>query len=177
MNNPQKINTVMYALLVERQMNNFSVPEARDALLNANGIPKNPDKARRLIYRQIVYFENKGWLTSEGTGRNRRYYQTSKFRELTTQPKHRLQQNQLNKLTLQSYAVLDKERKQHLANLEIVLGEIDEYQSIIKRLPELEQTVYPIYERAKTRSTILLRKVDIINNIINIMNQEPPSSV
>ncbi|HIF9216999.1 TPA: hypothetical protein ACX6QF_002503 [Photobacterium damselae] len=171
MNNPQKINTVMYALLVERQMNNFSVLEARDALLNTNGIPKNLDKARRLIYRQILYFENKGWLTSKGIGRDRRYSQTSKFKELTTQPKQRLQQIPLNNLTLQSYAVLDKERKQYLADLDIVLGEIDEYQSIIERLPELEQTVLPLYERAKKRSDLLLRKVNIYENILDSIKE------
>ncbi len=63
----------------------------------------------------------------------------------------------------QDYSVLVSERNQYKGELEIVLGEIDEYQSLNVRFPELEPKLITLLDEAKERSACLLGKVNGFN--------------
>ncbi len=71
MKRSMKISAEMYKLLIERTLDGFSVIELRDELIVLKGSPIDPDEARKKVYRQILRFIKKGWLRSEGSGRQK----------------------------------------------------------------------------------------------------------
>lgn len=168
------ISTIMYILLIEHKMDAFSVLDARDTLLLNNHFYSNAVELRKMVYRQILYFERKGWLMSDGRGKQKKYYVTDNF-------PHKLV---VNKATLigssvthtvaieENYSILLKERREHEGELKIVLGEIDEYRSLLSRFPALEQNIEPLLQASKIRSTQLLGKVNVLTNILKSLSAE-----
>ena len=82
MKRSQKINAYIYRLLIEKNMDGFSVVEARDIAHLFEDSPNDADEVRKIVYRQIRLCENNGWLRSEGNGRKKRYYKTKIFYSL-----------------------------------------------------------------------------------------------
>ncbi|MGF1827456.1 hypothetical protein [Vibrio splendidus] len=165
-----KISAVMHKLLIEKGMDGFSVIELRDASLLATDSGVDPDEARKRIYRQILRFTKNNWLTSEGKGQQKRYYQTNLFRSLQSLPKR--ETTKFKTSLNPDYAVLRREHSQYKAELEIVLGEIEEYQSINRRFPELEPRLNLLLEQAKERSVNLLGKVNVLTNVIKTISED-----
>ena len=64
---------ILVMVIVEKGMDGFSVIELRDASLSVSDLRKEPDEARKRLYRQILRFVRNGWLQSEGEGRDKRY--------------------------------------------------------------------------------------------------------
>lgn len=58
-----RINPYMFNLLIEKGMDGFSVIDARDTLLNSDVTFPSKDDARKYIYKQLLSFEEKGWLS------------------------------------------------------------------------------------------------------------------
>ncbi|MDH5922808.1 hypothetical protein L8R85_17410 [Vibrio splendidus] len=167
-----KISAVMHKLLIEKRMDGFSVIEARDASLNiADGI-KNIDEARKKVYRQIWQYQQRGWLRSEGEGRNKRYFQTEQFIELEVVPRRPSEREVSVKQSTSDYSVLFRESSEYKGELEIVLGEIDEYHSLKCRFPELESRLTPLLQQAKERSAHLLGKVNGLTNVLKTLSDD-----
>lgn len=160
----------MHKLLIEKGMDGFSVIELRDASLLATDSGVDPDEARKRIYRQILRFTKNNWLTSEGKGQQKRYYQTNLFRSLQSLPKR--ETTKFKTSLNPDYAILRCEHSQYKAELEIVLGEIEEYQSINRRFPELEPRLNLLLEQAKERSVNLLGKVNVLTNVIKTISED-----
>ncbi|NOJ25050.1 hypothetical protein [Vibrio coralliilyticus] len=170
MGRSRKISAMMYKLLIEKRMDGFSVVELRDASLSLEEKGIDMDEARKKIYRQLARFEKNSWLQCVGSGRNKRYYKTDSFNSLQFVPK--LDRNP-NSFSLSSdYSVLNSEYKQYKGELEIVLGEIDEYQSLKERFPELVPKLNVFLEQAKTRSAKLLGKVNVLANVLKTLSED-----
>ncbi|WP_217517180.1 hypothetical protein [Vibrio metschnikovii] len=168
-----RINPYMFNLLIEKGMDDFSVIDARDALLNSRVIFPSKDDARKYIYKQLLSFEEKGWLSTIGTHRSKRYHQTSEFKALTVKP--RVASN--NKVNVDPIVtqtadtplnVLEQEKKQYEGELEITLGEIEEYQSLLTRFPHNRQKMQPLFNTARERSAKLLGKINALTNWIKV---------
>ncbi len=164
-----KISTEMYKLLIERTMDGFSVIELRDEFIALKGSNTDSDEARKKVYRQILRFIKEGWLRSEGTGRQKRYFQTETFKALPVEPKS--VKNNIEIALSHDYSVLTSERNQYKGELEIVLGEIDEYRSLNKRFPELELKLIPLLDEAKERSAYLLGKINGLTNVLKTLSE------
>lgn len=162
----------MHKLLIEKGMDGFSVIELRDTSLSISDLSKDPDEARKRLYRQILRFVRKGWLESEGEGRDKRYFQTDLFRSLNVKPKLEQKNTPYSVKPTIDYSVLHHELNQYKAELEIVLGEIDEYQSLSRRFPELEQRLNPMFQQARDHSAHLLGKVNVLTNVISITSSD-----
>lgn len=167
-----KISVIMHKLLIEKGMDGFSVIELRDASLSISDLSNDPDEARKRLYRQILRFVRKGWLESEGEGRDKRYFQTDLFRSLNVKPKLERKNTLYPVKPTLDYSVLHHELNQYKAELEIVLGEIDEYQSLNRRFPELEQRLNPMLQQARDSSAHLFGKVNVLNNVISIISSD-----
>ncbi|MDF4350665.1 hypothetical protein P3435_23355, partial [Vibrio parahaemolyticus] len=82
-----KISAEMYKLLIERTIDDFSVTELRDEFIVLRGFHIDADEARKKVYRQILRFMKHGWLRSEGSGHQKRYFQTEAFKAIQVEPK------------------------------------------------------------------------------------------
>ncbi|EME0093268.1 hypothetical protein VXI05_001264 [Vibrio parahaemolyticus] len=165
-----KISAVMHNLLIEKRMDGFSVIEARDVSLNDGCGTQNLDEARKKVYRQIWQYQQRGWLRSEGEGRNKRYFQTEQFLELEVLPRRKSEREASVKQSASDYSVLFRESNEYKGELEIVLGEIDEYQSLRCRFPELESRLTPLLQQARERSAHLLGKINGLTNLLNTLS-------
>ncbi|WP_079993506.1 transcriptional regulator VspR [Vibrio cholerae] len=168
MRRSMKISAEMYKLLIERTLDGFSVIELRDEFIVIKDSIIDPDEAYKKVYRQILRFIKKGWLNGEGSGRQKRYFQTDTFKALHAEPKS--ENVDIEIVLNQDYSVLVSERNQYKGELEIVLGEIDEYQSLNIRFPELEPKLITLLDEAKERSACLLGKVNGLTNVLKVLS-------
>lgn len=150
-------------------MDGFSIIEARDSSLSLEDETQDLVEARKRIYRQIWQFQKRNWLRSEGEGRSKRYFQTDQFRVIQVTAQKTVEP--LIKERNSDYSVLFRESKEYKGELEIVLGEIDEYQSLRYRFPELENKLTPLLQQAKQRSAHLLGKVNVLTNVLNVLSE------
>ncbi|EPV2528460.1 hypothetical protein ACV28K_000959 [Vibrio alginolyticus] len=169
MGRSKKINGVMYKLLIERGIDGFSVVELRDASLSMDDTSLDPNEARKRLYRQIYHFEKNGWLVSKSYGRNKRYFVSDMFKTMSIEPKKRPSPVKDDSLQSDNYSVLESELIQHNRNLEIVLGEIEEYQSLCVRFPSLDKPIAVMLQKARSRSAHLIGKVNVLRNVLGTM--------
>ncbi|MBM4859242.1 hypothetical protein HYO44_17610 [Vibrio parahaemolyticus] len=173
MKRTQKINSNMYKLLIENNMDDFSVVEARDIALSFGGMPNEPDEARKVIYRQILRFEQKGWLIGSGKGRCKRYRQTEEFKSLSVVCKREKTAKEIDELVpsfFYGFSVLSKERKEYEGELEIKLVEVEEYKALSRRFPAQRSIIVPMLNDAKGRAAILLGRINAISKVLNTIS-------
>lgn len=172
-----RINPDMFNLLIEKGMDNFTVVEARDALLKGTSTFSNRDDARKYIYKQLLSFEEKGWLSVTGTRRDKRYHQTNDFKALMIEPrtpgKTKASEGSVTDESLDySLNRLEQEKKQHQGELAITLGEIEEYQSLLMRFPNNKQDIQPLFNSARERSAKLLGRINALTNWMQIAQRK-----
>ncbi|WP_114765369.1 hypothetical protein [Vibrio rhodolitus] len=176
MKQSKKINAYMFNLLIEKEMDDFLVIEMRDALMQLTQSAMDLDEARKYVYRQILSFERKGWLASSGVDRAKRYKKTELFkqtdfsaREAKTMlpPKNQSITDVPNtEGTKSELLILLSEKNQHEGELAIVLGEVEEYQSLINRFPQKRDLFLPLFAEAKECSARLLGKINAISKAL-----------
>ncbi|PML49707.1 hypothetical protein BCT76_07675 [Vibrio tasmaniensis] len=169
MKRARRISAVMHKLLIENGLDGFTVLEARDLWLSLDNVDSNSAEARKKVYRAIFHFEKKIWLRSEGSGRKKRYFQTEQFKVLHNNVTTNNQADINPKIPIQNYSILSNERNEYKGELEIILGEIDEYQSIVSRFPELENKLAPLHQEAKERAALLLGKVNVLTKVLSTL--------
>ncbi|EHK0038048.1 hypothetical protein KB977_002057 [Vibrio parahaemolyticus] len=170
MRRSRRISAIMHKLLIEHGLDGFTVLEARDLWLSLEDSGSDSTEARKKVYRAIFNFEQKNWLRYEGTGRNKRYFQTEQFKEQSDYRVLNHQSGINHKTTDQDYSILLNERNEYKGELEIVLGEMDEYQSIVSRFPNLEKRLAPIHQQAKERAALLLGKINALTTVLNTLS-------
>lgn len=171
MNTIIKINAHMFNLLIEKKMDDFSVIEVRDVLLIQDVSFIDKEEARQYVYRQLLSFEKNGWLTSLGKGRDKRYSVTDKFRAQSFAPKSDEKVKSSNCVG-NIIAILAQEKKDYEAELAIILGEIEEYQSLLNRFPNDKEILIPLFDAAKEHSAKLSGKVNALTNRLQVKNSK-----
>ncbi|MFS1975321.1 hypothetical protein [Vibrio splendidus] len=172
MKRARRINAVMHKLLIENGLDGFTVLEARDFWLSLDNVDSDSAEARKKVYRAIFNFEKKSWLRSEGSGRKKRYFQADQFKALYDNVTANNQADIKPQVPVQNYSILNSERNEYKGELEIVLGEVDEYQSIASRFPELKNKLAPLHQEAKDRAALLLGKVNVLTKVLNTLHEE-----
>ncbi|MDF4913024.1 hypothetical protein P3588_02130 [Vibrio parahaemolyticus] len=169
-----RINPDMFNLLIEKGMDDFSVIDARDALLNGTSAFSSRDDARKYVYKQLLSFEEKGWLSVTGTRRDKRYHQTNDFKALIIEPRtpskrKTTKESVSGQILDSSLNTLEQEKKQHEGELAITLGEIEEHQSLLVRFPNNKQEIQPLFNSARERSAKLLGRINALTNWMQVV--------
>ncbi|WP_308811174.1 hypothetical protein [Photobacterium profundum] len=165
-----KISDEMHKLLIEKEMDGFLVVELRDAFVSIDNSYVDLDDARRKVYRQLLRLVKNNWLRVEGKGQQKRYFQTDLFRGLQVDTAS--ENTNVTLSAASDYSVLRYERNQYKGELEIVFGEINEYQSLCGRFPELEPRLIPLLEQAKEQSAQLLGRVNVLTNVLKTLSED-----
>ena len=182
MNKTPKLLKSMYNLLIEKNMDSFSILQARDELLKSTDRFSDENEARKFIHRQVHHLASKGYLIILGAGRQKRFKKTDLFnktefsvRTENPQPKHTNRKNELNKQTFVrhgDYVVLLEERNQYQGELAISRAEAEEYKALLGRFPERSSLLFPLHSAAKDRSATILGKMNAVNALISSIEQD-----
>ncbi|MCG9575994.1 hypothetical protein L1D14_07040 [Vibrio tubiashii] len=173
MKSHKKINYLMYKLLIQENRDGFEVLEARDALMGAFAVSTDANEARKQIYRQLRFFERKGWLKTNGSGRSKKYFQTSKFKEMSVTPRLKAPLLYLdNAPTIENnYCTLETELKQNQKDLEILIAEESEYLTLQSRFPELKTRLSVLVQGSKKRHVSLLGRINALKGVLESISK------
>ncbi len=160
-------------------MNDFTVIEARDALLADHTEFTDSTEARKFIYRQLLRNINKGLLkrVDRKKGKTKRvlYSKTELFFTSTITPVKRE-----NKITSPAKieitqpvqkesclnALLENQLMAYEVDLNASLEEVKEYTRLSTRFPELKKKLQGHQHQAKNRSVQLLGKVHALQKVL-----------
>ncbi|CAE6920812.1 hypothetical protein [Vibrio sp. B1FLJ16] len=179
MKRSQKINVYIYKLLIEKNMDGFTIVEARDAARLFPESPKDINELRKIVYRQILKCIESRWLTSEGSGRKKRYFKTDEFNLLSFVP--RKPKSPVRKVSPKAsvtnqatndYSELIVERNKLKGELEVTLGEIDKYKVLKEQYPEQFQLLDGLQFVANEKAALFMGNINAITNMLNSLSHE-----
>ncbi|EPA0982233.1 hypothetical protein ACQZVD_000793 [Vibrio parahaemolyticus] len=177
MTKTNKINANMYTILVTNQMDKFTVTEASNTLISSTEEFLELNDVRKSLYRQLYKFEQKGWLSSSGKGRAKRYSVTDDFKNLCVtsnklgSPVDSSTPIRNNDFPTNEVAALHKDKKATAAELEITLCELTRYKNIGTRFPKLVKIVSPLTQKAHERSVELLGDLNALSNVLKSLSE------
>ena len=173
------MNVFLHFLLVTKQMNYFTVTEAKEALMREYSEFDNPAEARKFIYRQLSRNVDKGLLkrtdSSNGGARQVAYSKTDKLLASSIVPikrQSKLKKKISRKKTVRVPEVLSyktelkKELLAYEIDLNTILEEAEEYKRLSTRFPELQKKLQEHQLQAKDKSIKLLGKVHALQNLL-----------
>lgn len=179
MSNKVDMNVFLHFLLVTKQMNYFTVTEAKEALMREYSEFDNPAEARKFIYRQLSRNVDKGLLkrtdSSNGGARQVAYSKTDKLLASSIVPikrQSKLKKKISRKKTVRVPEVLSyktelkKELLAYEIDLNTILEEAEEYKRLSTRFPELQKKLQEHQLQAKDKSIKLLGKVHALQNLL-----------
>ena len=173
------MNVFLHSLLVIKKMNEFTVIEAKDALLHEQNEFTDSTEARKFIYRQLLQGINNGLLKRTDHFKDGikkvLYSKTDKFFASTIVPTNRgsKQKKTYSKkivspeLKMSNYkALLEKELITYEIDLNACIEEAKEYKRLSSRFPELKEKLQQHHLQTKNQSIQLLGKVHALQKLL-----------
>ncbi len=181
MKRTKKLSHPIYNLLINQNLDRFTVTQARDELQKTNDCFDNGNDARKYVYRQINHLVSNGYLKTVGNGRARLYIKTEAF-NLGSFSKKMVKKFQCEAIksqkttqigqTEECIETLKKECIQYKSELSVTFAEEQEYRRLMNRFPDKKELLMPIYTQAKERSEMILGKVNALTSVLNIMKKQ-----
>ncbi|EDT6360750.1 hypothetical protein AIA42_004053 [Salmonella enterica subsp. enterica] len=180
-----KLHTYMYKLLIEMSFNEFCAIHLRDALLKITDDYAEVTEARKFIHRQLLRLESLGFIYKiESSGGKSRsvYKKTESFHSTIFIPRGLPKNSRLIAMPekmkpsapgADRFLVdLEKEKVIHEAKLAVILGELEEYQSLMERFPAKKICFMDLYQQAKNQSAELLGRVTALTKVLGQHSDE-----
>lgn len=171
-----KLNENIYYLLIEKDLDHFTVTTLRNELQAFSNDYDDPVDARRFVYKQIRRLANKKLLVKDhNQSPSLTIY--SKAPQFKTSPFiKKVKQRSLTNLHLKSSEIennnsfeaeLNQAKKAHEADIFILESEIDEYRRLMGIHPKNIKEIIGFYENGQAQLLSLQGKLTAINNIKN----------
>jgi hypothetical protein len=173
------MNVFLHFILVIKQMNDFTVTEAKNALLLEYSEFTDENEARKFIYRQLTRNVDKGLLKRTDKFNNGIkkiiYSKTESFFSATISPISR--GSKAKKTTVHSaqpktektvdyQGELKKELLAYEIDLNTTLEEAKEYKRLSARFPNLKELLQQHHTKAKEKSIKLLGRINALQNLL-----------
>ena len=179
MSNKVEMNVYLHFLLVIKQMNGFTVTEAKDALLDEKSEFTDEVETRKFVYRQLTRSVEKGLLEradnlNDGVKKTL-YSKTDLFFAAKVEPlirgrkiKKEKPQHIVDKTgnDIDYQQVLKKELMAYEIDLSTVFEEAKEYKRLTERFPKLQKQLEQHHSGAKDKSIKLLGKIHALQNLL-----------
>ncbi|MCK8137628.1 hypothetical protein [Pseudoalteromonas sp. 2CM28B] len=193
MSKKANMNVFLHFLLVIKQMNNFTVTQAKEALLREQSEFTDPVETRKFVYRQLTRNVANGLLRRTNKlnkGSKEVIYSTTElFSSLEIIPTSR--RGKVKQIDTANISVPDistetvkvieyqEELKKDLLTYEIdlntVLEEAKEYQRLSARYPKLQEQLQLHHTQAKEKSIKLLGKINALQTLLgNKITEKQP---
>ena len=193
MSKKANMNVFLHFLLVIKQMDNFTVTQAKDALLHEQSAFTDAVETRKFIYRQLTRNVANGLLRRTNKLNNGVkeviYSKTELFLNLEIVPNSRgsrakkiyIPNNNSTNATAENLEITEyqEELKKDLLTYEIdlntVLEEAKEYKRLTARYPKLHEQLQLHHTQAKERSIKLLGKINALQTLLgNKITEKQP---
>ncbi|PWI34235.1 hypothetical protein DI392_03715 [Vibrio albus] len=183
----KKLSLPIYNLLINNELNDFSVIQARDELQKSEYRFSDDNEARLYIYRQLHRLVANGLLQTEGEERDKKYRKTELFDQtrfaVKLVKKHIVHKStsrtvpdvEVSKVSNKT-DVLEKECTEIQANLSVSLAEVEEYRQLMLRFPETRELLSSVFHEEKERSVRLLAQLNTRNYLLNALKSEVDTS-
>ncbi|MUK76685.1 hypothetical protein GNP84_07165 [Aliivibrio fischeri] len=168
----------LYQILIENQLDNFSVLELRDTFMKFTNLGQDKHKARRFVYRHILRLERLKLLekVTEKSLTKPKYQKTSQFSktkwntaikgsELESEPielKHQKENRFFPKITLQ------KRLEQCESDFLACIHEFETYKNLCLDYPHLADSLLDIQRKTKTQSSKLVGEIRAIKMALTL---------
>ena len=193
MSKQANMNVFLHFLLVIKQMNNFTVTQAKEALLREQSEFTDPVETRKFVYRQLTRNVANGLLRRTNKlnkGAKEVIYSTTElFSSLEIIPTSR--RGKVKQIDTTNISVPDistetvkvieyqEELKKDLLTYEIdlstLLEEAKEYQRLSARYPKLQEQLQLHHTQAKEKSIKLLGKINALQTLLgNKITEKQP---
>ncbi|MFA0087578.1 hypothetical protein [Vibrio sp. 10N.261.51.F12] len=162
----------LYQILIEDQLDDFSVLELRDRYLALAGSTLDKAAARRLVYRHILRLENKQLLCKvsvKGT-KKATYQKTELFSKATWQLTKNNSTTKVSENHGSSYesklnspkTVLQERLEQCESDFLACLQEFQTYQGLSSEFPHLKEGLHDVRSKTKIQSSKLVGQIRAI---------------
>lgn len=165
-----KLNEDIYHLLVEKNFNHFTITALRNTLQALNDTYKNPDEARRFVYRQVMRLVDKGLLARDENPSPKRaqysktpLFKTSIFTRVTNDSVLSLSQSQVLDKSFNNE--LHEAIKTHESEMTVLVSELEEYKRLIEANPNCYDAIVALLEKGQARMLSIKGKLAALNNI------------
>jgi hypothetical protein len=172
MSKPIELNEYIYYLLIERDLNHFTITALRDILLTTTKVFKTPVEARVLAYRQVARLVKKDLLVRDKNPSPKRakysktsLFTASSFTKLKNRHSPELVPSKVVNNTKCFESELAKAEEEHLTDVLIVESEIAEYQRIMNEFPQNKELILPFYDKGQLRLLSLKGKLAALINV------------
>lgn len=169
-----KLNEDIYHLLVEKNFNHFTITALRNTLLALNDAYKNPDEARRFVYRQVMRLVNKGLLVRDENPSPKRaqysktpLFKTSIFTRVTNDSVASLSQSQVIDKSFNNE--LHDAIKTYESEMTVLVSELEEYKRLIKVNPNCYDVIVALLEKGQARMLSIKGKLAALNNAQQVL--------
>lgn len=172
-----RLSKPMYNLLISKNLDQFSITQARDELLKTSDRFDDVNEARKYVYRQVSRLTYKGYLAVKGQGRRKIYTKTDLFYRIQFTERRDRAESVLGHISQElgatgvsfDFSILEKERNQYHGELSISLAEVDEYKHLLARIPSKQRSLQNLMTDAKERSAALLGKINAITALLSTL--------
>lgn len=162
----------LYQILIEDQLDDFSVLELRDRYLALSGSTLDKAAARRLVYRHILRLENKQLLCKvsvKGTKKST-YQKTELFSKATWELSKNNSTTKVSENHGSSYGskpnspktVLQERLEQCESDFLACLQEFQTYQGLSSEFPHLKEGLHDVRSKTKIQSSKLVGQIRAI---------------
>lgn len=177
------MNAFLYSLLIDLDMDNFTIKNARDALIQHHDEFIDPTETRKFVYRQLLRQEEKGYLSrSKSQSKDITYLKTDKFFEASFKPKRQANHvirasndnseiDQKSSVKINFIPMLEKEIFEYEMKLDGLLEEAEHYKNLTKRLPHLKDKFEQQKEDSKKASTKLIGMIKATKYAISLQKE------
>tara|TARA_R110001599_G_scaffold343413_2_gene565993 strand:+ start:2015 stop:2536 length:522 start_codon:yes stop_codon:yes gene_type:complete len=165
----QKLNAKIHVLIVENELDNFTLLEIRKAHEKAFDDIPSASEVRKFLYRQIYRLVKEGLLVKNGlhNSQNITYSKTplfmDKFQSTSTAESK-------NHNVDCSITAIEQKLVSYKVDLSASIAESEEYQQFSKENPHLGSVIYEKLQSSRERSSRLLGQVKAMENIKAIIS-------
>ncbi|HBY87760.1 MAG TPA: hypothetical protein DEO86_18045 [Colwellia sp.] len=167
-----ELNEYIYCLLIEKDLNNFTITTLRDRLLALTLVYKTPAEARVFVYRQVASLAKRKLLVRDKNPSPKRaqysktlLFKTSAFIKLQKHPTTELLSSKTSRNTKCFETELAQAKKIHETEILMVVSEIEEYQRLMNKFPESRGPILQFHDKGQMKLLSLKGKLAALNNI------------
>lgn len=170
-----QLDPILGSLLTSGSVQQFTIPELRDAYLEAPGCKHHSVRAaQQFIYKNVLRLEAKGFIErlNSSKGKSIRFRLSSSFQTTAEAPKI-AEETPTSTGTESIQKTLREKLNRYKVELLSALGETEEYDAICKELPQMQQDAQDLYNQARDCSSKILGKVKALESLLARQHHQP----